>query len=419
MINFSTIKSCRICNNKDLQKVFDLGEQSLTGTFPKNSQEHITTGPVTLVKCHGEDYCGLVQLKQTYSLSDMYGDNYGYRSGLNSSMVDHLNSIVTKIQYTVNLDDHDIVLDIGSNDATLLKAYSKSKIQKIGIDPSAEKFSHYYPEDTSLIIDFFPSEKLTSLIKEQKIKVISSISMFYDLERPQDFVHSISELLADDGIWYFEQSYLPTMLEKNSFDTICHEHLEFYSLKQITWMLKRAGLEILKVELNQINGGSIAITACKSQSSLLQMQDSQYIDYLIEKEKSLNLDSIEVWSNFSKNIEDNKVRLMQFLESIREKQELLVGLGASTKGNVLLQYFNITSEYIPYILEVNEDKFGKVTPGTHIPIISETEGNALNPKYKLVLPWHFKDFFIEKEKEFLQNGGALVFPLPEFKVYQL
>ncbi|MBI3633461.1 MAG: methyltransferase, partial [Candidatus Vogelbacteria bacterium] len=229
------VSKCRVCGNPELVLVVDLGEQYLTGVFPKvNNEANLTKGPLRLVKCHGDEHCcGLLQLEHSYDLGEMYGENYGYRSGLNSSMVSHLHNKVRQIQSRVKLQQGDLVVDIGSNDGTTLSAYPKD-LQLVGIDPTGAKFSAYYPSHVSLIPDFFSAEVLTKHLPGKKAKVVTSFSMFYDLESPVDFARQVASVLdAVDGIWVFEQSYMPLMLERNSYDTICHEHLEYYGLEQI------------------------------------------------------------------------------------------------------------------------------------------------------------------------------------------
>ncbi len=255
-----TITHCRICGSGHLISVMALGEQALTGVFPRSRTEKITRGPVELVKCAGEDGCGLVQLKQSYDLSEMYGMNYGYRSGLNASMVRHLHSKVAKILALGVLEPGDLVIDVGSNDATTLRAYPQGQYQLVGIDPTGIKFSSYYPTEIRLIPDFFSADVMARALSGKKAKVITSFSMFYDLEDPTAFARDIKDSLEEEGIWIFEQSYLPAMLRTNSFDTICHEHLEFYALKQIKWVADKAGLKVLDVEFNDVNGGSFSIT---------------------------------------------------------------------------------------------------------------------------------------------------------------
>ena len=223
---------------------------SLTGIFPTKKNQIIANGPVDLVQCQN---CLLVQLLQTYSLKDMYGLNYGYRSGLNKSMTQHLKSNINFIMTFINLEKQDIVLDIGSNDGTTLNFLSEHNLNLVGMDPSGEKFREHYRSDVTLIPDFFSKEKFKLLFKLEKAKLVTSFSMFYDLENPMQFAQDVYDILAPDGVWFMEQSYLPAMIEANSFDTICQEHLEYYSFYQIQYLAKKIGFTILDVQTNNIN----------------------------------------------------------------------------------------------------------------------------------------------------------------------
>lgn len=406
-----TITKCRICGNDNLVSVMSLGEQALTGVFPKSRTEKITKGPVDLVQCIGENKCGLVQLKQSYDLSEMYGMNYGYRSGLNSSMVKHLHSKVERILASEILKLGDLIIDIGSNDGTTLRAYPANKYQLIGIDPTGVKFSSYYPPEIKLIADFFSADIINKELSGKKAKVITSFSMFYDLEDPVAFAREIEGALDDDGVWIFEQSYLPSMLRTNSFDTICHEHLEFYSLKQISWITQEAGLKVLDVEFNEVNGGSFSVTAAKTTSK--RKSNTDWLNKIADDESALGLSSTDAFDAFKERVEEQRRALMNFLTDCKVSGKRVCGLGASTKGNVLLQYYGIGEDLIPVIGEVNEDKFGAFTPGTLIRLSPEGDVLQSNPDYLLVLPWHFREFFISLPS---MKGRKLVFPLPYFEI---
>jgi hypothetical protein len=411
---FKNIYKCRVCKNTNLVSIMNLGNQFLTGKFPKFKNEKVTSGPVELVKCFGDQCCGLVQLKQSYDLSEMYGMNYGYRSGLNKHMVNHLQSKVKKILSSDVLKNGDVIIDIGSNDATTLLAYPKNLYRLIGVDPTGEKFLNYYPEDIKLITDFFSCQLIKKELGNKKAKVITSFSMFYDLEDPIKFAQDIEQVLDDSGIWVFEQSYLPSMLKANSFDTICHEHLEFYSLKQIKWILDRANIKIIDVEFNDINGGSFSIISTKK-NSFIESQTIK-IENILEEEVQMGLDKINIYDNFKFNVEKNGNLLKLFLLEVKKKGKRVCGIGASTKGNVLLQYFGINNHLIESIGEVNEDKYGSFTPGTLIPLLPEEEILLSNPDYLIILPWHFKNFFLKHPKF---KGRKMIFPLPHFEVIEL
>lgn len=410
-----TIK-CRACKSTKLEVLIELGEQYLTGVFPKTSDEAISKGPLTLVRCSGEGSCGLVQLKHSYDLSEMYGDNYGYRSGLNASMVRHLQGKVKRILSLKELSDDDLVIDIGSNDGTTLSSYPSSMRMLVGVDPTAPKFIHHYPKHIKVVPDFFTRGALKNHLGLSNIsaKVITSFSMFYDLEDPVAFATEVCNCLSDDGIWVFEQSYLPSMLQTNSYDTICHEHIEFYGLHQIKWIANQSGLKIVDVEFNEVNGGSFSVTAAKSSSPI--KPNGEYINSILQNEIQLGINTNTPYEIFRSSIDKSRVELLDFLMKAKSQGKRVVGLGASTKGNVLLQYCGIDPSMLSVIGDVNPDKFGCYTPGTNIPIEDEEIVLNSSPDYLLVLPWHFREFFLNNNKF---KGMDLVFPLPHLEIVRV
>ena len=412
---YKEIHHCRICGNANLQLLFDLGEQALTGVFPPLSGSDVPTTPVQVVKCVGDHCCGLVQMRHSSAPEEMYGMNYGYRSGLNQSMVRHLGTISSKAMEIVQPQDGDIILDIGSNDATLLKSYQEEIFTLVGMDPTGVKFKKYYPENITLVSDFFSAENFKNVFNEKKAKIITSIAMFYDLEEPQTFVNNIADVLADDGVWIFEQSYLPLMLSANAYDTICHEHLEYYAMKQIVWLLEKADLFVLNAEETDANGGSICITAAKKSHSSYKGHSPKAEEYL-RKEAEQGIENTDTYHQFWDRVLKHKDDLRELLDTIASNNQTVFGLGASTKGNVMLQFCDITKVDIPYIAEVNTDKFGCFTPGTDIPIISQAESDFMKPDYYLVFPWHFREGIIKGMQGYLQSGGRLIFPLPELTI---
>lgn len=408
---YKKLEKCRICGNAHLELVLDLGEQMLTGVFPREKGTKVTTGPLHLVKCSGAvSACGLLQMCHSYDLGEMYGENYGYRSGLNASMVEHLHNKVKRILGLVELKQGDLVIDIGSNDSTTLQAYPASGPVLVGVDPTGIKFGHYYPSHIELIPDFFSSSLVKARFPEQKAKVITSFSMFYDLEDPMGFMREVYDVLADDGIWVFEQSYMPTMLDTNSYDTVCHEHLEFYALEQIKWMADRVGFKILDVEFNDINGGSFSVTVSKSHGDTTIAPAVQKV---LNEERTRKLDTLIPYLAFAERVTQAKRDLLKFIEVAHAEGKTVAALGASTKGNVLLQYCGLRESEIQFVGEVNPEKFGCFTPGTWIPIISEEELLAKKPDYMIVLPWHFRKFFTASKR---LSGMKLVFPLPNVEV---
>ena len=409
--SYRQLQACRLSGSNHLVPVLNLGHQALTGVFPKTPEQAVTVGPLELVWCPDS---GLLQLAHSYDPAEMYGENYGYRSGLNQSMVDHLTDKVGFLERTAGLRAGDLVLDIGSNDATTLKAYATTGLARIGIDPTGEKFRTYYPDSISLIPEFFSAAAFRAASTAQA-KIVTSISMFYDLESPVTFAQQVASILASDGIWHFEQSYMPSMLRMNSYDTICHEHLEYYSLHAVRKILDAADLQLVDVGTNAVNGGSFAVTAALRSNRSIRPNHA-VIDWLLRQEERMDLGTPKPYRDFEERVFRHRQDLVRLIRSLNADGKNILGYGASTKGNVMLQFCGFSPADIPAIAEINPEKFGSFTPGTHIPIVSESEARATLPDYFLVLPWHFKHGIVRREKEFLQRGGKLIFPFPEIEI---
>jgi hypothetical protein len=399
------IVNCRVCDSSKLAVVLELGSQSLSGVFPIVGEPDPIEGPLTLVICQN---CTLVQLKHSFPSSLMYGDNYGYRSGLNGSMVNHLSKKANSLLKRYSPERGGVILDVGSNDGTLLNSLSNRGLKLFGMDPTSAKFREYYNEDVSVLTEFFSAEHF--LAKSDPANIIFSIAMFYDLDRPVDFAKQIELSLSQEGIWHFEQSYILSMIDTTSYDTICHEHVEYYSFSSIEQILKRAGLKVIDIELNDINGGSIAITAAKENS---KHTESRMVSWIKAYESNKFEDPLESLENFRKNVISHRENLSSLINLLSADGKRIWGLGASTKGNVLLQYCGINGDLIEKIVDVNPYKHGRWTPTTHIPIVSEENFNAGNADYALVLPWHFKSTLVPRSQQFLADGGKLIFPLPD------
>jgi hypothetical protein len=405
-----TITSCRLCASADLLTVLDLGEQALTGVFPLPDDPPVTVGPLELVWCRS---CTLLQLAHSHEPTEMYGDNYGYRSGLNRTMAMHLARKAVGLEQLVTLAPGDVVLDIGSNDGTLLSAYRTPGLRRVGIDPTAARFSEHYPPDVEIVADFFSADRFWGVV-DKPARVITSIAMFYDLEDPVAFAADVRECLAVDGVWHFEQSYMPSMLRSTAYDTVCHEHLEYYSLATIAELLERAGLGLVDVRFNRVNGGSFAVTAVRSDAALEPQRT--LISWFVAQEERIGLRTPGPFRRFEEQVYQHRTDLIELVRTLRRSGASVYGYGASTKGNVLLQFCGFTSDDIEAIAEVNPDKFGRITPGSEIPIIPEEELRERRPDYVIVFPWHFRDGIIEREQAYLKHGGRLVFPLPEIEI---
>ena len=412
MNKFYKIEKCRVCGNEHLITVLDLGDQFLSGIFPKTIDLGMYKGPLALVKCdEKKGGCGHVQLEHTFDLPTMYGDEYGYRSGLNGSMIRHLREKAEKIKADTNLDSGDIVVDIAGNDGTFL-GFFPHDLQLMSIDPTSRKFKDYIPEHVNHIADFFSADTYRERFGKQKAKVVTSFSMFYDLEDPCEFARQVHEILDCHGIWVLEQSYMPEMLKQNSFDTVCHEHLSYYGMRQLKYIMDKAGFKIVDFEFNDVNGGSISVVVTPSTNSE-RKECTTKLTGLIALEIEKKLDTIEPWEEFAQRINDCKEQFWKIIDFYKGNGAKICCLGASTKGNVTLQTWEVTPDDVEMIGDVNPDKDGSFTPGTWIPIKDEEDVLMRDYDLHIVLPWHFRNFFLKNEKF---KGRRFLFPLPEPEV---
>jgi SAM-dependent methyltransferase len=407
-----------VCGSTALTPVINLGEQYLQGSFVKPGKElpPTRTIPMSLVRCdptRDEKACGLLQMEHTVPPEILYSA-YWYRSGTNATMRNHLKGIADTAAAILGRAQGS-VLDIGCNDGTLLKNYPKG-FAKYGVDPS-DVAQEIDKAEVTVVQDIFPSNELLSHLQGSKIDIITSIAMFYDLEAPVAFTTGIKNILAPEGIWVFEMSYMPTMLKMTSYDTICHEHLEYYSLAVIENILKQSGLKVFNAEHNDINGGSLRCYATHADNFSYKKEQYQHnLKAIHQEEFDLMLDTDKPYKHFQDRINVHREELLSLLKNLKKAGKTIHIYGASTKGNTILQWCGIDNRIIDYAAERNPDKYGAYTLGTDIPIISEAESRAMKPDYYLVLPWHFKEEFIERERETVANGTGLIFPLPTIEI---
>ncbi|MFZ2448244.1 MAG: class I SAM-dependent methyltransferase [Syntrophobacteraceae bacterium] len=411
-------KTCRVCGSAALTPVIDLGEQYLQGSFVKAGKELPPQRkiPLSLVRCNpclDEKACGLLQMEHSVPPEILYC-SYWYRSGTNQTMRQHLEGIVNEAVGLLNKPAA-TVLDIGCNDGTLLGFYPP-EYRLYGVDPSDIAHSAV-SERITVIQDVFPSHELLSRMQHEKFDIVTSIAMFYDLEDPVDFTRNVKKVLSEDGIWIFEMSYMPSMLQMTSYDTICHEHLEYYSLTTIEYILKQSRLKVFNVELNGINGGSLRCYATHDDN--FSYRTERFQKNIVEMHKvefDYELDTDKPYKNFQDKINVHRHELQTLLKTLKKEGWKIHIYGASTKGNTILQWCGIDNRIIDFAAERNPDKYGAFTLGTDIPIISERESRAMKPDYYLVLPWHFKSEFLERERETLAGGTKFIFPLPTIEV---
>ena len=404
------IKICRLCKSKFFSNLFSLGNLSYTGKFASKVSEDIPKKKIAIVMCKK---CKLVQLDRNFNPKYLYAKDYGYRTGINKTMTQHVKNVVISSRRKVNLKKNDFVLDIASNDGTLLNFY-KNNVIKVGIDPILDKYKIFYNNVDHKVNDFFSYEALKKKHINNKFKIITALSVFYDLKTPNKFVKDIKKILEINGVFVLEHADLLSILKNNLFDTICHEHLEYYSSKVIIEIMKKNNLRVFDLKKNNINGGSIRYYISHNDSKF--KSNKKIINQILMEEKKYKLQLPKTFKNFEKNLINIKKKLKNLISKIKKQNKKIHGYGASTKGNVLLQYFNITKKDIDYIADRNPKKYNKYAPGTKIKIISEKKSRKIKPDYYLVLPWHFKKEIIKREKLTIKRGTKLIFPLPKMNI---
>jgi C-methyltransferase C-terminal domain/Putative zinc binding domain/Methyltransferase domain len=414
-----TRTTCRICGSSHLTPALDLGYQNIAGAFSRPGEKPPVQRsiPLELVRCDmtsDQDACGLLQTRHSVPPALLYAD-YWYRSGVNRTMTDHLHELAQKAEALVGLSPGDLVVDVGCNDGTLLDGYKTDGLRYLGFDPS-DATRYAIEKGYEVELAFFGHERFARRYPDQRAKVLTSIAMFYDLEAPASFVADAAKVLADEGIWVIELHYLPMMLERNSFDAIVHEHLEYYSLAVLERLLQEAGLEVVDAEINDINGGSIQLFISHAGRRRLGEQAEEQLQRLRISEFEMELDSPKPYEQFKTRVEKVRDDLSSLCRSLVDEGKTIHAYGASTKGNTILQYAGLDHEVVSYAADRNPDKWGCETIRTKIPIVSEEDSRAMKPDYYLVLPWHFLDEFVEREQEFFASGGKFIVPLPEVRV---
>ena len=398
-----TIKhnTCRLCGSDQLEEAFSLGDQYINDFVEEDKVKAGIKAPLDLVMCKE---CSLIQLRHTAPQELLYSRNYWYRSGVTQTMRDGLRDVSSTIEHMMNLKKNDVVLDIGANDGTLLASFENSDLIKVGCEPANNLIEMLSKHTKYVMHDFWSSERYNQLAKEWNIgkaKIITALGMFYDLDDPNTFINDIQKTLAKDGIFVAQLMCLASMLQKNDLGNICHEHIEYYSYASLKYMFEKNGLEIFKIEENLINGGSYRIFARHLNKGSIDFDESCSMNELLQ---------------FKKRIDDNRDKCVNFIKEEVKKGKTVYVYGASTKGNVILQYYGLDSGLITAASERSPEKWGKYTIGSGIPIISEDEARKAQPDYFLVLPWAFFDEFYEREFNWRSKGGKFIVPLPEFRI---
>jgi len=395
------INHCLLCKNKKIKKIFSLGNLFVSNFVKKNNIKKGTKAPLKLYYCNS---CSLIQLSHIAPQELMYKRHYWYRSGVTKIMKDGLKNIFLESLKHVKLKKKDVILDIGANDGTLLNYYKKKNFTTIGCEPARNLQKSLLKNCHYSLNDFWSKKKLNQIILKYRLKkpkIITAIGMFYDLENPNEFIKDAADSLDDNGIFIAQLMCLKSMIEKNDLGNICHEHIEFYSLKSIKFLFEKNGFEIFKIEENDINGGSYRIYCRKFKKGSIKLPQENVL---------------KLMQGFIKRVKKNKATIVNFInKKIKENKKIFL-YGASTKGNTVLQYYGLNSKKIPYAAERSPEKWGRYTIGTGIKIISEDQARDLKPDYFFITPWGFVNEFIKRERNWLKKGGSFILPFPKFKI---
>lgn len=420
---YEEITCCRACRSQELINVLTLGDLAVSDFVNNPKSDTGIKAPLELVLCNPKsDGCGLLQLRHTVSNEAMYRQ-YWYRSGINQTMIDELEDISQSAADVADLQSGDFVIDIGANDGTLLRGYKVQGLNTVGFEPARNLYDYGKIGTTKIINDFFNHAAWLSSFGQQKAKVITAIGMFYDLNDPNSFLDDVCKCLDDQGVFIIQMMYMPFALERNAFDGICHEHLEYYTMRSLENLLHRHGLKIFDVEMRtEINEGSVRFYICKdiaSSKKMITREAQARVTELRKSEEILGLEELSTYKALVQRIENARNSTLDFLKKEKTNGKKIHGYAASTKGNTTLQYYGINSELVEAIADRNPVKWGKYTVLSGIPVISEEDSRALKPDYYFVLAWHFLPEFIARERDFLDRGGKFIVPMPEFKIISI
>ncbi len=404
---YTTLQNCRVCKSTDLQEVIAIEDQYLSPTFVKTNENNPISKvkvPHTLLLC---SHCSLLQLRETVN-PDLLYKQYFYRSSTNDMMKEDLKKVVDDVVSRVELSPGDCVVDIGANDCTMI-SYFPDHLNRNGIEPAENIDWSSVDKSINIVNDYFSTDSVKKAVGDQKVKIFTSCAMFYDIDDPNSFVDTVKRKLDKGGVFCIQLSYLPAMLRNLNFYDICNEHLEYYSLISLQTLLSRHHLELFDAEENHVNGGSVKVMITHTEA---KREKTENLMRLMTIEKMMSLDQPETYKKFHNKIEKMKEKVCKFIDSELESGNTVLGLGASTKGNMLLQLFGLTKDKIPAISERNSDKVGLKTLGTDIELISEEDARSRAPSCMLVLPWYFKKEIVEREQDYINSGGKLLIPMP-------
>jgi len=406
------LERCRICKNKKLEKILDLGEMPLANAFlDKNqlSQKEIFY-PLRVVWCES---CGLLQIDEIVPPEILF-KNYIYVSGTSEALRKHFESLATEVVNSFKLNSESLVIDIGSNDGTLLKEFKKFGLKVLGVEPAVNIAKIAEENGVKTISNFFSVDIAKKIIsKNEKADAITATNVFAHTDDLDDLLKGVSYLLKDDGVFVIEVPYLVDLLENVEFDTIYHEHLSYFAVCPLKRFFEERDFIIINIERIKIHGGTIRVFVSKKKS---RYNINKNVNQLVSLEIKKGLNEVTAYRRFAELVEKLKEDLVGLLKKLKSENKKVIGYGAAAKGNTLLNYYHIGPELIEFIADLNPMKQNKFTPGTNIPVYSPEQIYKAKPDYMLILAWNFADEIMKQQHKFKEKGGKFVTPIPEVKV---
>ena len=398
---------CRVCKGKNIHKVISLGSMPPANAFLKKEDLDKPENKFPLEAYFCND-CSFVQLLDVVNPELLFRD-YVYVSSTSPVFIGHFRQLAEKLIHQFNLKKGDFVVDVGSNDGILLRPFKEMGMKVLGIDPAEKIASLATQSGIETLPIFFGAEAARDIAKKRgKAKIITTTSVFSHVDDLDDFTLGVMELIADDGVFIIEVYYLKELLEKNLFDTIYHEHLSYFTLKTMSRLMERMGMEVFDADKTDTHGGSLRVFIQKKSGPHKRTGNLKI--FLNEEEKK-HLSEISTYKKFSEKIERNKEALRKLLQNLKSKGKIIAGYGAPAKGNTLLNYFGIGTDLVDYIVDDSKWKQGLYTPGMHIPVVSPEKLSEKKPDYILILAWNFADSIMNKIPDF--DKFILPVPIPQ------
>ena len=397
---------CRICKGKELEIVLDLGKQPPANALIHDTEVNEQVFPLRLFWCKN---CYLVQLLDIVNKKHLFSD-YVYMTSASQPIVEHFKKYANDIfeKYFKNQKEFS-VLEIGSNDGSLLKEFQRLGGTTIGIEPAKNLSKISNDAGINTINEFFSKELATNIALKEKISLVVANNVIGHVDDLHELMEGIKILIGEKGIFVFEVPYLVDLIKKLEFDTVYHEHLSYFSILPLIKWTEEHDLEIFDIIKQDVHGGSLRIFVSKKGN----FQRNNSVKKLVQNEYDLGLDKIVIYKKFSKDVEELKTKLKNILNQLKKENKTIFGYGAPAKGNVLLNFCEINTKYLDYIIDTTPLKQGKFTPGTHIPIFHPNKITDRGDKHVgLLLAWNYENEILSKEKEFRNKGGKFLIPLP-------